>query len=138
MKSVLAAVFFLATSILPTFAEEPTIREAKEWIIISGTGFEQSGPLPWTHAIRKDLILSVTIQPSASLIYPEGKGPMKFHDTPKDDISKLAAAIEITTSESPPDSRGSFNKRYTIEGFTNATAPAFLDKILELIQKPGK
>jgi len=136
MKSIIATAILLAASILPSFAEEPTIREAKDWIIISGTGYEQSGPLPWTHAIRKDLILSVTIEPSVSVIYPEDKGPMKFHDTPKAEIAKLAAAIEITTSELPPGSGAPSNKRYTIEGFTNATAPAFLDKILEAIQKP--
>jgi len=139
MKSIIAAALFLAASLLPTLAEEPTIREAKDWIIISGTGYQKSGPLPWTHAIRKDLILSVHIEPSVSVIYPgETQGPMRFHDTPKNEIAKLAAAIEITTSESPPDTRGSFNKRYTIEGFTNTTAPAFLEKILEAVQKPEK
>ena len=138
MKSLIASALFLAASILPTPAEEPTIREAKDWIIISGTGFKQSGPLPWTHAIRKDVILSVHIEPSGRVIYPgDNQGPMKFHDTPKDEIAKLAAAIEITTSEIT-DGSASQNKRYTIEGLNNTTAPAFLNKILELIQNPGK
>lgn len=138
MKSTFIAIIAcLAASIAPIFAEDPlpTIRENKEWIIISGIGFEDKGPLPWTHAIRKDTILSVIIQPEPNILYPDGvAGGKKFHGTPKDEITKLAARIEITTSELAP-SEGSTNKRYIIQGLTNATAPGILEKILGTVDK---
>lgn len=139
MKSIIATVILLAASILPTFAEEPTIREAKDWIIISGTGFEEKGPLPWTRAIRKDTILSLSIRPDPYTLYPiddqGNRQEKKFHDTPKAQIPKLGAVIDITIARTK-GSDDSGNVIYTIEGFTNTTAPVFLEKILEAIQKP--
>ena len=141
MKSIIATVVLLAASILPTLAEEPTIREAKDWIIISGTGFEEKGPLPWTRAIRKDTILSLSIRPDPYTLFPiDNQGnrqEKKFHDTPKDQIPKLGAVIDITIARTR-DSDDSSNVIYTIEGLSNATAPAFLEKILELVQKSEK
>lgn len=141
MKSLIAAAIFLAASVLPIFAEEPTIREAKDWIIISGTGFEEKGPLPWTRALRKDTILSLSIRPDPYTLFPSddqgNRQEKKFHDTPKDQIPKLGAVIDITIARTR-GSDDSSNVIYTIEGLTNATAPAFLEKILELIQKPEK
>jgi len=134
MKSILIAALAILGASAPLLrAEEPlpTVRTSKDWIIISGTGFEDKGPLPWVHMIRKDIILSINMVPDPAMIYPDSEPqPRKFHGTTEEGIAKLAACIDITTTEL--DSSGAA-KTYTIRHLTNTTAPVVLEKIIKAL-----
>lgn len=117
--------------------EPPAIRETKDWIIISGIGFEGKGPLPWTHAIRKDTILSAGIQPDPSSLYPPSGGERVYHDASAEEIAKLPVVLNVTTTELD-SANASQNKTHMIRGLTNATAPAALEKILNAAKVPAE
>ena len=111
--------------------EDVAMHESREWVIISGTGFEDKGPLPWTYAIKKSTILSACIQTDPRILYPQ-EGPRQFHDTTPEEVEKLPAIIRITTTELT-SSTSPQNKTHTISGLTHATAPLMLEKILAAI-----
>lgn len=128
----------LAAFVMPAAAAEPpAIRETKDWIIISGIGFEGKGPLPWTHAIRKDTILSAGIRPDPSSLYPPDGGEKVYHNASAEEIAKLPVVIDVATTELAARS-ASENKTYIITGLTNATAPAALEKILNAAKVPAE
>lgn len=128
---LLIATLGLAITLPATLHAEvkpPTLRTTSEWIIISG--FYDSGDsiLPWTHALKKSSIKSITIWTDRSKHSSE-----QLKDLTPEKIDQLPATIYITTDER--DTSGS-NKRYEVAGLTNATAPAMLEKLLDAVGDP--
>jgi len=101
----------------------PTLRTTSQWLIISGYRTYSDSTLPWTFALRKNSIKSMSIWTDRSTLPP---GPVNA--TTPAQINELPATISIITDEL--DSSGA-NSRYEVTGLTNATAPAMLEKLLE-------
>ena len=140
MKSLLVALtaVMLGTS-LPSFAEEklPQVRIENGWIVVSYTRTHpQNGPLPWSHAIRKDVITSASIVSDFGAFYPDdGKPPKSFDGASEEEIANAPAIIEIITTELNHDGG---SKKYEIHGLTHGTAPAFLQRLLDALSMNGK
>ncbi len=138
--SLLACLGLLLASASRGFAadQEPILRETKDWIIISGisasAGDPQNGPLPWSFAIKKSTILSVTLGTSHRVLSDKDHRPINYQDAAPEEIGKLPADVRIITSELT----GSGNKSFHIDGLTHASAPAMLEKIIAAAGSSGE
>ena len=125
---LLLATLSLALALPATLSAEitpPTFRTTNEWLIISGYRNYSDGNLPWTFAIKKSSIKSMSIWTDRSNL-PSGP----INATTPAQIDALPSTISITTDEL--DSSGA-NSRFEVTGLTNATAPALLEKLLEAV-----
>ncbi len=138
--SLIALAGLLLASTPPALAgeEEPTLRDTKDWIIISGVGADfgdpQNGPLPWSVAIKKSTILSVTIDTHHSAQADKDGRPISYRGASRDELYSLPANIRVATSELA----GSGNKVFHIGGLTHASAPLMLEKIIAATESPAK
>ena len=133
MKSILSLIaclgILLASASQGDAADqEPSLRETKDWIVISGISDGENGPLPWSFAIKKSTILSVTIDTHHRVLFDNGK-PVKYRGASLEEIDNLPANIRVSTSELT----GSGNRIFHITGLTHATAPLLLEKMLAAI-----
>ncbi|HEY1123668.1 MAG TPA: hypothetical protein VGE67_18775 [Haloferula sp.] len=123
---LLLATFSLAIALPTTLNAEvkaPTLRTTSEWLVISGYRDNGNGALPWTFALKKSSIKSISIWTDLS------KHPSEnLKDITPEQIENLPASIYIVTDEL--DSSGA-NSRFEITGLTNASAPAMLEKLLD-------
>ena len=140
MKSLLVTLtaVMLGTS-TPSFAEDrlPQLRVENDWIVVSYTRTHpQNGPLPSSHAIRKDVITSASIVSDFGAFYPDdGTPPKSFVGASEEEVANAPAIIEIITMELSHDGGG---KKYEIHGLTHGTAPAFLQKLLDVLRTDGR
>lgn len=126
-----AAAFLLLTSTIFAEPVPPTFRETPEWLIFSGFESQPEATIPWTHAIRKKSITSVSITVDTWAKIPKNSDDKPLLNLTPEALQKFPSSIVITTDER---SDGGANKRYYIHGLTHGSAPALLDKILESIK----
>ncbi len=129
IRALFACFGMLITLVASSVAEaqQPTFRETADWIIISGFRDFGKGALPWTFAIRKDSVKSVTVWTDHGMI-PSTDESKRYEA--QEEIQKLPAVIHVTTDELGTSGE---NKQYEICGLTHETAPAMLEKILEAL-----
>lgn len=114
--------------------QPPTFRETADRIIISGTRDFGKGPLPWTIAIKKSSVKSVTISTDDFILSRDTEAyKTKRYESPEE-IQKLPAIITIVSDELKD---GGANMTYDINGLNHASAPAMLEKILGATSNPG-
>lgn len=135
-RMLLASIGMLIALTASSIAEvqPPTFRETADRIIASGAYDFGKGPLPWTIAIKKSSIKSVTISTDTFALArgPEGNDHKRYESA--EEIQQLPAIIIITTDEF---ASGGESKTYQITGLTHASAPAMLEKILGAASNPG-
>lgn len=105
--------------------QPPTFRETADWIILSGSRDSDKVTLPWSFAIKKSSVKSVTISVDRISTQDLEVYKTKRFDSPE--IQQLPAIITITTDGLMADGA---NMGYQITGLTHGTAPAMLEKIL--------